>query len=215
MSIRSLSLPVVLVLLLAAGVGAFVRALPGDPPPLPVTPVGGLDVLYARPFTVDVPFTHTWRAEQTQYSGGIVAVLAVDPDLVVARQTAEPILYVGSQTAERVNLGDESGRLVVIVPAPLDAAGNVQLDLAAAPIFFGAPGLPEQVDAAKIQVELEAALARGLVAPPRAAVASVMQPQVRFSDDWELRVWSSDLIEAWSPQEVDLVAGLRAPRIGR
>jgi len=215
MTMRSLSLPVVLVLLLAAGVGALVRALPGEPPPLPVTPAGGIDVLYARPFTVEVPFTHTWRAEQPSFSAGVVVVLAVDPDLVHPRQTAEPILYVGDQTAERVNLGNESGRVVAIVPAALDAAGAVALDLAAAPIFFGEPGLPEEVSAAKAATELAAARQRGLAAPSRAAVAAVMHPQVAFTDTWELRLWCSDLIETWSPQEADLVSGLRVPRVGR
>src|SRR5262245_4270050 len=119
MSMRSLSLPVVLVLLLAAGVGALVRALPADPPPLPVTPAGEVALLYARPFTVEVPFTHVWRAEQPVFSAGVVVVLSVDPDLVHPRQTAEPILFVGDQTAERVNFGHESGRVVAIVPSAL------------------------------------------------------------------------------------------------
>ncbi len=215
MTLRSLSLPVVLVLLLGAGVGALVRALPGEPPPLPVTPTGDIEVLYARPFTLDVPFTHTWRAEQPVFSAGMVLVLAVDPDLVYPRQTAEPILYVGDQTAERVNLGHESGRVVAIVPAAVDAAGAVALDLADAPVFFGAAGLPEQVDAARAAAELAAARQRGLLPPPRTSVAAVSQPQVNFGDAWELHLWCSDLIETFSPQETDLIAGLRVPRLGR
>src|SRR5262245_44746453 len=215
MTMRSLSLPVVLVLLLAAGVGALVRALPGEPAPLPVTPAGGVDLLYARPFTLEVPFTHTWRAEQPSFAAGVVLVLSVDPDLVHPRQSAEPILYVGDQTAERVNLGNESGHVVAIVPAPLDASGAVGLDLSRAPIYFGAPGLPEQVTAAKASAELAAAVQRGIAAPSAQTLANVTQPQVRFTDDWELHAWCSDLIQTWSPQETDLIATLRVQPLGR
>ena len=85
-------LPSVLVLLLAAGVAALVSKLPDEPPPLPAaTPVGGIDLLYARPFTVDVPFTHMWRAERPQVQAGWVLVLAVNPDLVFPRESAEPL----------------------------------------------------------------------------------------------------------------------------
>jgi hypothetical protein len=216
MTSRSLLVPAVLVLLLAAGVGALVRGLPDDPPPLPVaTPVGGIDLLYARPFTLDVPFTHMWRAERPQVQAGWVLVLAVDPALVYPRDTAEPILYVGDQTAERVNLGNESGHVVAIVPAPLGASGNVALDLSRAPIFFGEPGLPEQVDAAKAAAELAAARQRGLAAPAAATVAAVSDSPVHFTDDFELHAWCSDLIQTWSPQEIDLIAGLRVPRLQR
>ncbi|MBM3984859.1 MAG: hypothetical protein FJ296_04090 [Planctomycetes bacterium] len=214
MTLRFLLLPVLLVGLLAAGIAAFVRGLPADPPALPpALPAGGIDVLYARPFTLQVPAVHAWEAAQPRYDAGWVVVLAVDPQLVVPRQTAEPILYVGDRTAERVNFGHESGRVVAIVPSARDASGSLTLDLAAAPIFFGAAGLPEQVDAAHAAAELAAARARGVRAPSAAAVAAVAQPAVNFSDDWELRLWCSDLIERWSPQEADLVAGLRAPRL--
>lgn len=215
MTIRSLLLPVLLVGLLAAGVAAFVRALPADAPPLPVAlPAGGIDVLYARPFTLQAPAIHAWEAAQPRYDAGWVVVLAVDPRLVQPRQTAEPILYVGDRTAERVNFGHESGRVVAIVPSARDASGRVALDLSAAPVFFGAAGLPEQVDAAQAAAELSAARARGVQPPASAALAAVTQPQVDFADDWELHLWCSDLIERWSPQESDLIAGLRVPRDG-
>lgn len=213
MTTRSLLLPVLLVALLAAGVAAFVRALPGDPPALPAAmPVAGVDVLYARPFTLERPAIHAWRAEQPAYDAGWVLVLSVDPNLVYPRQVAEPILFVGDQTAERVNFGHESGRVVAIVPAPRDAAGRPALDLAAAPVFFGMPGLPEQVDAARAAAELSAARARGARPASAAALAAVTQPQVAFGDDWELHAWCADLIEAHSPQETDLIAGLRVAR---
>jgi hypothetical protein len=209
-------LPSVLVLLLAAGVAALVSSLPDDPPALPAaTPVGGIEVLYAQPFTTNVPWTHVWRAEQPQVQAGYVLVLAVDPELVHPRQSAEPILYVGDQTAERVNLGNESGHVVAIVPAPVNGSGGVALDLAHTPIFFGAPGLPEQVTSAKAKAELDAAVQRGIAAPTAQALAAVSQPAVQFSDEWELHAFCSDLIQTWSPQETDLVAQLRVQPLGR
>lgn len=215
MTFRS-ALPVLLLLLLAAGVAAFVRSAPADPPPLPaVTPVGDVTLLHAQPFTLDVPFTHVWRKEQPQFSAGWVLVLSVDPELVHPRQSAEPILYVGDQTAERVNFGAESGHVVAIVPSAIDAAGNPSFDLSKAPMYFGAPGLPEQVDAAHIATELNAARTRGIAAPSRAVIKATAQPTVRFHDDYELHLFCSDLIEHYSPQEVDLVSGLRAQRVAK
>ncbi len=214
MTIRSLLLPILLVGLLAAGVAAFVRALPDDPPPLPAAfPVGGIDVLYARPFTLQNPTVHAWQAGQPRYDAGWVLVLGVDPQLVYPRQTAEPILYVGDQTAERVNFGHESGRVVAIVPSARDVSGRVALDLSAAPVFFGGTGLPEQVDAARAASELQAARERGVRPATVASLSVVTQPQVDFADDWELHLWCSDLIERWSPQETDLIAGLRVQRL--
>jgi hypothetical protein len=209
-------LPSLLVLLLAAGVAALVTSLPDEPPALPaVTPVGGVDILYAQPFTTDVPWTHTWRAEQPKVQAGWVLVLAVDPNLVVPRQSAEPILFVGDQTAERVNQGDQSGHVIAIVPAPLDASGAVAFDLSHAPIYFGAPGLPEQVTAAKAKAELDAAVQRGIAAPTAQTLANVTKPQVAFTNDWELHAFCSDLIQTWSPQETDLIATLRVQPLSR
>ena len=213
MTFRS-ALPVLLLLLLGAGVAAFVRSAPADPPPLPaVTPVGDVTLLHAQPFTLDVPFTHVWRKEQPQFSAGWLLVLSVDPDLVHPRQSAEPILFVGDQTAERVNFGDESGHVVAIVPSATDSAGNVLFDLAKAPMYFGAPGLPEQVDSARVAAELFAAKTRGIAPPSRTVLEATVQKAVRFHDDYELQLYCSDLVEHYSPQEVDLVSGLRAPRI--
>jgi len=205
------------VLVLGGGVLALRQVLRDDgPPALPaVTPVGGVTLIAARPFTLDVPYAHDWRAERPTVQAGMLLVLGVDPDLVHPRQGYEPVLYVGGQTAERVNAGHESGHLIAIVPAPLDASGQVALDLAAAPIFFGAPALPEQVDAAIVAKELAAAKARGIVPPTPEQVATALQPQVPFHDAYDVRVYAADLIEAWSPTEVDLVSGIRAPLVGK
>jgi len=204
-------------LALTTALAALSPAPADDPlPPLPDKwPVGGVEVLHARPFTLAQPAVHAWRAEQPKYSAGMVLVLAVDKALATPRQTAEPILYVGDQTAARLNAGSESGRLVVVVPAPLGADGKVALDLTAAPIFFGTPGLPEQVDAAAAKRELQAAKRAGIAPPTAAAVKAALQDQVAFDGELQLRLYASDLIEQFSPQEADLVSGLRAKPVTR
>jgi hypothetical protein len=204
-------------LALGGGVYALRQVMHDDgPPPLPAaTPVGGVTLIEARPFTLDVPYTHDWRAERPQVTAGVLLVLGVDPDLVHPRQGLEPVLYVGDQTVERINFGGESGHVVAVVPAPVDGQGHVALDLSRTPIYFGTPALPEQVDAATVAQELAAAQARGIAPPTAAAVAAVSQPEVRFHDSYDVRVFAADLIEAWSPMETDLVSGLRAPLVGK
>ena len=204
-------------LVLGGGVFALRQVLHDDgPPPLPaVTPVGGVTLIEARPFTLDVPCIHDWRAERPQVTAGVLLVLGVDGELVHPRQGYEPVLYVGDQTAERINVGHESGHVIAVVPAPVDGQGRVALDLSTTPIYFGAPALPEQVDAATVAKELAAAKARGIVAPAAPAVSAASRPQVRFHDDYDVRVFAADLIEAWSPMETDLVSGLRAPLVGK
>src|SRR5262249_2099062 len=61
---------------------------------------------------------------------------------------------VGGSTAERVNRGDGSGRLVVVVPGKVDLSKDL--------IFLGTPALPEEVDAAAIRKETEKAAAAGI-----------------------------------------------------
>ncbi len=78
-------------------------------------------------------------------TSGVLLVLKVNPELVYPRQAAEPVLYVGDQTAERLNVGYRSGYVVAIVSGPVD--------LTEAPIWFGTPELPEQVDADRIRSE--------------------------------------------------------------
>jgi hypothetical protein len=201
--------------LLALAVPA-IGQVPGDPPPpLPeTTPVGGVELVLARPFTLQTPYEHEWRAERPEVAGGLLLVLKVDPAMVWPRQVAEPVLFVGGQTAERVNLGHRSGHVIAIVPAPVDARGRVTLDLSEAPIFFGAPALPEQIDAEAASAELAAAREAGLQPPSEKAVEAALTSQVRFPGRDELTLYASDLIESWSPDEKDLVAGLRAPRPG-
>jgi len=200
-------------------IGAVTGALgPQDPKPREVSAElrgSEIEVLEVRSFVLDEPFTHGWRQEQPQVSSGVLLVLKTDPELVRARQSAEPVLYVGDQTAERCNHGGGGGNLVALVPAPLDESGQIAFDLATTPIWFGTPDLPERIDARTIRTERRLAATKGLGAKRLAARAMSFRPSndtVYAGDRDELDLTIADLIEFYSPTEVDRVELLRLPR---
>ena len=99
------------------------------------------------------------------------------------------------------------------VPAPRLENGRVDLDLRTTPIWFGTPELPERIDEAAIQVELQAAQEQG-IGPALLARSLKTRPvpgvlYARNRDELNLDI--ADLIERYSPTEVDLVSGMRVP----
>jgi hypothetical protein len=175
-------------------------------------PAGAIEVVEAQPFVVDQPFVHEWRKEKPLVSAGYLLVLKVAPDLARPRQTYEPVLYAGEQTAERCNFPENGAYLVVLVPAPADASGRVQLDLERTPIWFGSLELPERVDASRIAAEVASARAQG-VRPARpganARLRSTPAETLRVNAREDLNPYLADWIERYSPEETDLVAQLR------
>lgn len=163
------------------------QASAANPAPLPT----GIQILAARPFVVDEPFVHEWRLEKPLVESGYLLALEVGPELARPRQTWEPVLYVGAETAERCAFS-ETGVLVVLVPAPLDGQGRVALDLTTAPIWFGGHELPERVDVTRIQAELAQARARGL-GPAHPGAGAVL----RFAADEAIRVRTREELEPY------------------
>jgi hypothetical protein len=135
---------------------------------------------------------------------GVILVLKVDPALVHPRQVAEPVLYVGNHTAQRMNFGHESGYVVALVPG--------DIDLTQAPIWFGTPELPERVDAAMAQAERQLADQAG-IAPLAARAASVAAAnggeRIHVADMTKLLAPIATLIEDHSPAEHELVESFR------
>jgi len=123
-------------------------------PAIPDTPAGVDDVLYARTFEMEKGYNFEWTKDRSMMTTGTLLVLKVNPDLVFARQVAEPVLYVGNKTAERVNIGHKSGHVIAIVPG--------EVDLKTTPIYFGTPELPERVDAEMADSELASAQSKGI-----------------------------------------------------
>jgi hypothetical protein len=173
------------------------------------------DLVFAQAFKLDKSYTHTWRKEQPQVSAGYVLVLAVDPEFVHPKQVAEPVLYVGDQTAERINAGDVSGRLVVIVPSKVDARGEVALDLNTALIWFGSPELPEQIDAAQLSAELNAALRKGVKPFAQQRVQGALRrggKAIRLLNREALERKIATVLQEYSPNETDLIRVLKITR---
>ncbi|HVS17736.1 MAG TPA: hypothetical protein VMT18_03980 [Planctomycetota bacterium] len=198
------------VLLLVGGATAWVRSRPAAPPAEPAPAAAGAvrGLLYAEHFRLGQAYAHTWRVEQPQVREGWLLVLEVERDVVARRQIAEPVLYVGSQTAERINDGDVAGRLVVIVPGAVDPTVD--------PAWFGAPALPEQVDAAALA--RERAIARAAGVPPLAAAPATRgdalgRPSVELADRTALERYAAELVLVWAPEERERAEGLLAPLV--
>jgi hypothetical protein len=183
-------------------------------PTLPSDARGVLDVLFAQPYVLDEAYVHSWRAERPLTDAGFLLVLEVEEAFTVPRNTEESVLYVGEEVAERINWGAGSGRVIALVPAPLDAEGAPVFDLESALIFYGNPGLPERVDAALVQAELAAARAAGVKALSAAGALSALEAgggQERFTDRTALERHAAQLLLEYSPNEVELAESLLAP----
>ena len=167
-------------------------------------------LIYAQPFELDTAYHHLWRADRVLVSSGSIIVVEADVDLLRPRQGHQPLLFVGAWTAEPINVGDASGRVVALVPVAVSELGQM-------PIFYATTGiLPEALSEADAESTLAAAIASGMT-PPSAedlALALAAGGASRSLPDFHaLRRETADLIERFSPQEVDVVRGLRAPLV--
>jgi len=180
-----------------------------------------LELVDARPFVLDQSFVHKWRQERPSFQGGYLLVLRADAEFLRPRQGLEPVLYVGAETAQRLNNPTDSGYLVCLVPTALTPAGQLASDPTQGPIWFGNPELPERVDAARARQELGEALALGVA--PKVKLARSFSPKglqgkqlanstVYMRDRDELDLIVADLIEAYSPGESERISSLRMPR---
>jgi len=180
------------------------------PPPVPHTPAAVDDIVYAKPFTLEHGYKFEWRKEQPMVTKGMILVLKVKPDLVFPRQSPEPVLYVGDQTAERVNVGHKSGHVVAVVPG--------EVDLHQATIWFGTPGLPEQVDANTIEAEQKAATNAGIKPFDKKIVLAARKSggkELEVADRYELGRHLGRVIRKYAPDESALADTLLTPRIER
>lgn len=152
-------------------------------PPLPATPAVVDEIVFARPFTVDEPWPSDWCADHAEVREGWIVVLRAKRDLVVPRQTEEPVLLAGGRTAERVSSDPERGLIVAIVPATARRSavpGRAATDeegmrpLGEIAFWFGTPGLPEQVDSADFERELRSAEAAKIAVRPAEEVATAL-----------------------------------------
>ncbi len=179
-------------------------AIAGESPSVPTTPSPVIDLVFARPFTLAKGYKYNWSKDRPIVRSGILVVLKVDPDLVLPRNSAEPVLYAGNRTVQRLNHGHKSGYVIAIIPG--------EVDLTRAPIWFGRPELPERVTAQTIRSEralADAARIRPFVAKK---VQGVTQGRLQASDLASLlRDHAANLVLEYSPQEKELAETWRLP----
>jgi hypothetical protein len=176
------------------------------------SPVRGL--VAARPFALAEPYVSDWRLERPTVRSGWLLVLEVDPRFVQPHQVAMPVLLLGGEVVECVNFGFDSGRVIVIVPSRVDERGEPLLDLAASPAWFGAPELPERVDAAWIAAERTLARPEDVAtftATEVAAARAKAGAPLQAADRVELDRQAAFLILEHSPQERALADTLLVP----
>lgn len=212
-----------LLVTLAVGVGSAVLTQRQQPDP-EETAVDRLEksstnvkLLFAQPFFLDEGYAHAWRADHPVVSSGYVIAVAADEEMLRVRQIHNPLLFVGDMPVERLNVGDESGVYVGLVPSPSSASGELSVDLTRTPIYWAAPQvLPESLTPEVAAAELAKARTEG-VSAQRAGYVSVALAAsggaVYLPGYFELQRYAADVIERYSPTERDLVAGLRVPLV--
>ena len=200
----------------AVATTAFVHQASGQGTPINTVQKSPLRLLFAQPFFLDQSYQHAWRSDQPTYSAGYVIAVAADPEVMPVMQVHHPLMFVGDMPIERVNDGWQSGVVVGFVPSPVKD-GQLTLDLATTPIFWAKPDiLPEALTASQARAELERAIESGAVAQQGATVQSAVTSgggAVYVETHGMLQRYVADVIERFSPGEVDLISGLRAPLV--
>jgi hypothetical protein len=185
----------------SASGGMLAEAATGEVP-VPETPAGVLDIVAIQPFSLRTAYIHNWLASRPEVSSGLLVVLKVDPRYVHPRDAAEPVLYAGDRTIERLNQGERSGYVVGIVPG--DAT------LATALVFFGSPELPEGVTAETLAEQRELAARAGIKPFTAEQIERVLREGVHAEGLADLLAGpAADLVMKYSPDEKKLAEDWR------
>ncbi len=181
-------------------------------PEIPELPAPITRIVSIQPFELEQSYQHKWSMEKPEVQSGYILVLKVDRDLVYPRQTAEPVLYVDKQTAERINHGSESGYVIAIVPAVLkDPDDPAYLDLEKALIWFGNPELPERVDKKMIEREHQLANSAKIKPATGKAIQAALDKggdKLTLQSRSELDQYAAQMILEYSPQEEHIAKAL-------
>lgn len=173
----------------------------------PATPAGVLDVVVIQPFKLNAGYAYGWLESHPVVSDGLLVVLRVDARYVVPRNTGEPVLFAGDRTVQRLNHGNGSGYVIGIIPGALD--------LAAEPVWFGQPQLPERVSAKVIEAERALADSAGIKPFGAEKIKLALLDAVEAEDLAALlRGPAADLVLKFSPDEKHLAETWRLPTAG-
>jgi hypothetical protein len=171
------------------------------------TPGAVLDIVEILPFRLKAGYTYGWLESRPLVSDGLLVVLRVDPGYVVPRNLAEPVLYAGDRTVQRLNQGNVSGFVVGIIPG--------ELDLTSEPIWFGRPQLPERVTPEVIKEERTLADRAGIKPFSPEKIEGVRREAVEADDLAALlRGPAAELVLNYSPDEKHLATTWRLPTTG-
>jgi hypothetical protein len=174
---------------------------------VPATPSGVIDIVEIQPFRLKAGYRNDWLQNRPIVNGGLLVVLRVDPKYVLPRDTAEPVLYAGDRTVQRLNQGYRSGHVIGIIQG--------EVNLASAPIWFGRPQLPERVTPEIIKAERTLADRAGIRAFGPDKIKGARRDAIQ-ADDFAalLRERVADLVLKYSPDEKDLAETWRLPSTG-
>ncbi len=171
----------------------------------PQTPAPIDRVVYAQPFTLQEGFAFPTRKERPQVKTGYLLIVDADPELVLKMDRGSRILYLGKQTGWRVNLAYPSGRAFVLVPAGLNKAGEVDLDLTRIRIWLGTDRFEGNADQPRIELEHELAVTAGIGRRPRreleTALAEADGQPCAFKDLSELKRHYARLMKEYLPPD--------------
>jgi len=201
-----------LAVLVCSGPNALAAKPPASPRPRPAaigaaTPAAVIDIVEIQPFRLKVGYDYDWLQSRPHVSDGLLVVLKVNPSLVVPRNAAEPVLYAGDRTVQRLNQGDRSGYVIGIIPG--------EIDLASEPIWFGRPELPERVTPEVIKGERTLADSAGIKPFSADKIKGAQRDPIDAEDLAALlRGPAGDLVLKYSPDEKDLVETWRQPTTG-
>lgn len=174
---------------------------------VPPTPSAVIDIVEIHPFRLKTGYRYDWLQNRPLVSAGLLVVLRVDPKYVLPRDAAEPVLYAGDRTVQRLNQGHRSGVVIGIIPG--------EIDLAAAPIWFGRPQLPERVTPQIIRAERALADKAGIKAFGQDKIRGATRRAMAVDDLAALlRGPAADLVLKYSPDEKELAETWRLPSAG-
>lgn len=166
------------------------------------------EVVRIQPFRLEKSFRFDWRKERPEVRSGLLVVIKVDTSLVRPTNDLEPVLYAGTQTVQRLNLGYESGFLIGIIP--------MDMDLSKEPVWFGSPALPERVDEKIIRAERARAIRSGIAPLKPAELQERTRQTVAVADlSALLREFAAALVLEFAPQEKRLAESWRLPETGK
>ncbi len=168
------------------------------------TPAPVEDLVYARPFALSQGYRWSSVHDEPESNSGVIVVLRVDPELVVPRNAASPILYAGDRMLQALNFGHTSGHVIGLIPGDVDLSETL--------FWFGSPTAPGRVTPKSIRAERAHAEEAGIRPFAAEKIESVTKPAIEATNlEALLRGELADLVLEYAPGEGALARKWRLP----